>query len=272
METFLKDRHEFLGLSQFWPLASISFQFRLHGSLNRLTRPFVFRPSTIHSIPQITFTSGSRDTLIILTFRSTEGVCRQALSEFSHRTIYFYNPRAKKFSPNRVDYNYVTNYSTTKKLSNSPELIEVGTLQSDANFCIFSHREHNYARQNEKRMNNIKCGHNDALLRAYLPFTRMTRLWNRKKTNTRRMYEFARGRTRRRPRNGHEWNRPIIRILILSDTINQRNASGFYPHSLFRSSLYGPPKRTARFDSIETAFIFSLPGLSVNTDELNFHD
>lgn len=37
--------------------------------------------------------------------------------------------------------------------------------------------------------------------------------------------------------NECEWNRPIICILILSDTINQRNASGFYTHSLFRSSL-----------------------------------
>lgn len=125
---FPKDRHEFLSLSQFWPLASISFQFRLHGGLNRLTRPFVFRPSTIHSTPQITFTSGSKDTLIILTFRSTE-VCRQAVSEFLHRTIYFYNPHARKFFPNRVDYNYITNYSTTKKLSNSYESIEVGSLK-----------------------------------------------------------------------------------------------------------------------------------------------
>lgn len=43
--------------------------------------------------------------------------------------------------------------------------------------------------------------------------------------------------------NVREWNRPIICILILSDTINQRNAGGFYPHSLFRSSLHSPIKK-----------------------------
>jgi len=44
-----------------------------------------------------------------------------------------------------------------------------------------------------------------------------------------------------RPRTERdEWDRPIIRILILPDTINQRSASGFYPHSLFRSPLHSP--------------------------------
>lgn len=93
-------------------------------------------PSIHNSTPQITFTSGMRHTLIILTFRSTE-VCHQAVPEFSHRTIYFYNPRARKFLPNRVDY--ITNYSTTKKLSNSSESIEVDSFkvtQTSAYFPI----------------------------------------------------------------------------------------------------------------------------------------
>lgn len=174
-----------------------------------------------------------------------EGVCRQAVSEFS--LDIFDNPRKRKFSPNRVDSNYTTNYSTAETVKKAL-IAAARTLQSDINFRIFFHRGHNYTRDRMKKEWIIWNA--NIMARCCEPIFFLYE-WRGSETGkdkyTGAIYEFVLVGVRgRRPRNGREWNRPIIRILIPSDTINQRNASGFYPHSLFRSSLYDPPKRTAR--------------------------